>query len=420
MSDLATAKFEFDPFSIEVMSNPEPYYKELRDNHPVYYSEQYDTHFFSRFSDVWEVLRIGENVLLATETNLPTPQYLRTRRNNGAPPFASTNPMAPGNTLPSPYYEEMRLAHVAPLRPKSVEALRDLVRTLTRNQLDEMLPRRKFDLAADYAAVLAARTVCHLFGLPLAVADKVMESINHIGRYSAAKEGVDISAFWVEIKPYITPLIEARRAEGADGTNALVDGLINYRSQVDSRSLSDLEIADQLVCAMVGGMEAVPKVTAQGVMELWLRPDQLEAVRADLAKNVPIAVDEIVRYCAPAQYTFRTAHQDVTIAGQEVKAGQRVACLLNAASRDEREFEDPDAFIWNRPIRRVLSFGVGQHHCIGKHLALLEVRTFIHEFLSRVSSFDVIVEEAGRNAGYFQKGWVRVPVVIGDDVAGHL
>ena len=72
-------------------------------------------------------------------------------KNNGAPQFASTSPMAAGPSLPSPYYEEMRLAHIAPLRPKSVAALQDFVLNLVRGLLKELLPRRKFDLIADYA-----------------------------------------------------------------------------------------------------------------------------------------------------------------------------------------------------------------------------------------------------------------------------
>jgi cytochrome P450 len=104
---------------------------------------------------------------------------------------------------------------------------------------------------------------------------------------------------------------------------------------------------------------------------------QLQAVRADLEHNGLLVVEEMIRYCAPAQYTFRTAHKDATVAGQRVKAGQRVACLLYSASRDDREFEYPDEFIWNRSIPRVLSFGLGQHHCIGKQLAQLEVRTLV-------------------------------------------
>jgi cytochrome P450 len=417
MTGSAEERFEFDPFSLEVMANPDYYYKELRDKHPGYYSDQYDTYFFSRFNDVWDVLRVGDNALVATEGNLPTPEYLRSHRNNGAPPFVSVNPMGPGPALPSPYYEEMRRAHIAPLQPKSVATLEGVVREHAHQQLKQLLPRRKFDLSLDYAAIVAARMVCHLFRLPLSLADKVLHKVAAIGRSDPAKEGrksIDLSAFFTQMKPYIVPLVQSRRAAGADGSHSLIDGLINYRTKPDERALSDDEIADQLVCAMVGGMEAVPKVTARGIMELWRRPDQLKAVCVDLEKNLPLAVQEIIRYCAPAQYTFRTAHRDITVAGQHVKSGQRVASMLYSASRDEREFKDPDEFIWDRPIPRVISFGLGQHHCIGKNLALLEVRTLIHEFLSRVKSVEFLLEEAGRNAGYFQRGWISLPVIIRD------
>jgi cytochrome P450 len=414
MNSVARPKFEFDPFSTEVAQNQDAYFKELRDNHPVYYSEQYDTYFFSRFADVWEILQVGKNVFLATETNLPTAQYLRTHRNTAAPPLASLNPMAPGPMLHSPWYERMRMAHIAPLQPKSVAALGGFIGDLARKQLDEMLPRREFDLSSDYAAIVPAKVICHLFGLPAQAADEILHAISEIGRYEPGKQGVDLTSFFTKLQHHIVPAVQARRKAGADGSNRLYDGLINYRMEPDRHALSDGEIADQLVCAMVGGMESVPKVTGRGIMELHARPDQLAAVRSDLDKNVPIAAEEMLRFCAPAQYTFRTAHQDTIVAGQAVKAGQRVACMLYSASRDEREFDDPDEFIWNRSIPRVLSFGLGQHHCIGRHLAQLEVRMLAHEFLSRVNHFEFSARQAGLNQGYFQRGWISLPVIVRD------
>jgi cytochrome P450 len=412
MAAATTSLLERDPFSIELMSNPLPFYKALRDNTPVRYYEQYDTYFFSRFDDVWEVLRVSDNAFVATETNLPTPQYLRTHRNDGAPRFASTNPMAAGPSLPSPYYEEMRMAHIAPLRPKSVLALQEFVLDLVRNLLKELRPRGRFDLIADYAGMTASSVICYLFGIPLSKAAEILQCVGEIAKFDPLKGGVDLTSFFVNLKQHIVPAIQVRREAGADGSNALIDGLVNYRTGPEGRALSDNEIADQLVCVMVGGMESAPKVAAAGLLELWKRPDQLAAVRADLDRNVPIAMEEIVRYCAPAQYTFRTAHKDVTVAGQSVKAGQRVACLLHSASRDEREFDNPDEFVWDRQIPRVLSFGLGQHHCIGKHLAKLEVRTLIREFLSQVGSFEFPMDEAVRNPSCFQRGWISLPVIV--------
>jgi hypothetical protein len=111
MTAAVQEKFYFDPFSVEAAANLEGFYREMRENHPVYYNEKYDTFFFSRFDDVWNLLLTGNNTFVATEGNLPTPEYLGSCRNtNGPPPFASSNPMSPSNMLPSPWYEEMRLA----------------------------------------------------------------------------------------------------------------------------------------------------------------------------------------------------------------------------------------------------------------------------------------------------------------------
>ena len=361
---------------------------------------------------MWDVLRVSGNAFVATETNLPTPEYLRTHRNDGAPPFASTRPMAPGPSLHSPYYERMRHAHIAPLRPRAVADLAEFIEGLVDARLAALIERGKFDVVGEYAGWTAASTICHMFGISPAHAPTILDYVYQITRLDPAQGGVDLGSFFVKLKQFILPPVASRRAAGADGGNRLIDGLIQYRAE-DGYALSDDEIADQLVCVMIGGLESVAKVTGQGLMELWKRPDQLAEVRADLQTNVPIAVQEIVRYCAPAQYTFRTAHKDVEVAGCKVRAGQRVACLLHSASRDEREFRDPDAFVWDRAIPRVVSFGLGQHHCIGKHLALLEVQVLVTAFLSRIDDFAFVLEEAERNPSCFQRGWTKLPVVVG-------
>ncbi|PEQ13595.1 hypothetical protein B2G71_04490 [Novosphingobium sp. PC22D] len=401
-----------DPFSLELMTDPGPFYRALRDRDPHRYYPEYDTYFFSRFEDVWQILRISGNVFLATETNLPTPQYLRSRHNTEAPALASTDPMAPGPSLHSPYYEQMRQAHIAPLRPRAVKRLTDFIETTVESRLDALLPLGSFDLVRDYAGVTAASTICHLFGIAVEKAEEIVDFVYMMTRLDPEQGGVDLASFFVKLKRYILPPIEARRAAGADGANALIDGLIQYRTPEEGRALSDGEIADQLVCVMIGGLESVAKVTGQGLMELARHPAQLAEVRADLEANVPVAVNEMVRFGAPAQYTFRTAHEDTHYAGLAIRAGQRVACLLHSASRDEREFDDPDAFIWNRDIPRVISFGLGQHHCIGKHLALLEVKTLVQRFLERVADYDIDMSAAERNPSCFQRGWTRLPVRI--------
>jgi cytochrome P450 len=203
---------EMDPFSLELMADPLPFYQALRDQDPMRFYPEYDTYFFSRFEDIWEVLRIGDNAFAATETNLPTPEYLRTRHNKAAPPFASTNPMAAGPSLPSPYYELMRQAHIAPLRPKNVANLAAMVQAVVTSRLDDLLPRKKFDLVRDYGGMTAGRMVCHLFGIDPENAAPILAYVHEITRYDPQKRGVDLRTFFVKLKQFILPPIETRRA----------------------------------------------------------------------------------------------------------------------------------------------------------------------------------------------------------------
>lgn len=400
-----------DPFSAELMVDPLPFYRALRDHDPIRYYPEFDTFFVSRFEDVWEALRLGDNTFLSTENSLPTPQYLRTHHNREAPAFASTDPLAPGPTLPSPWYEEMRQAHIAPLRPRAVLALKEFIQQQVDERLDAVMAMGTFDLVADFTARVNAAVVCRLFGIDVAKAPYLLSLGAELTRVDPQQGGVDFNRFFGLLVAEISPAIEARRAAGADGGNGLIDGLVNYRMP-DGRALSDVEISNQLSCVMLAGMESASKVTATGLLELYSRPDQLAQVRADIDRNVPVVVNEMVRFTAPAQYTFRTAHKDAVVGGQPVRAGQRIACLLRSAARDEREFDRPDEFIWNREIPRVISFGLGQHHCIGKHLALIEVATMVTAFLRRVPSFEFLREEALRNPSCFQWGWIRMPVRV--------
>ena len=104
----------------------------------------------------------------------------------------------------------------------------------------------------------------------------------------------------------------------------------------------------------------------------------------------------MIRYCAPAQWFARTAHKDVQVAGADIRKGQRIIVLFGSAGRDEAEFDRPDEFIWNRRIERVLSFGTGQHYCIGIHLARLELQIMVAAFLRRVAAFSFDMGKALR------------------------
>ena len=413
MTDAPVSPFSYSPFSKDVLRNPIPYYRELRKNHPVYYVEEYDMFVFTRYREIIEALSVtGENTFMGSESTLPLPSTI-SHRNDGAPPVPPVKPMGPGPTLPSPQYEEMRLAHIAPLRPRKVKEIQDLVREMVLERLRVLLPKGKFDIMNDFGGMVSAAVTCHLYGIPLSRAKEVMDAVNAVSGYNENLEGISTPAMFEQLQKFIVPAIESRRAAGADGSVPLVDGLINHRVEEDGRSLTDEEISNQLVCVFVANTETPPKPAGQGLLELARHPDQLAEVRADLDTNVPIAVEEMLRICTSNQWVMRTAHKDVTIAGQHIRPGQRILASVFSAARDEQVFDNAEEFIWNREIpARTLTFGLGQHHCVGNHIARLQINTMVKEFLNHVDAYEFAMDEAVHSSSYFHWSYTYLPVVI--------
>jgi cytochrome P450 len=401
--------FSYDPFDPAVMADPLPYYRVLRDEHPVYYIDKWDTYALSRFADIWGVLEINDGTFVASEGTLPAATVLAAH-NDGPVPDPPLHPMPFHANFDAPIYEDVRRCTASQFRPKSVSQLTDRIRTLANERLDELLPRGTFDLTQEYGGIVAASVVCELVGVPADLAPDVLATVN-AGSLAEPGSGVEVANARPGYLEYLTPIVQRRRAAASHGELPIVDGLLGYRLP-DGSAFTDMEAAVQMLGVFIGGTETVPKIVAHGLWELGRRPDQMAVVRADLDANVPVAREEMIRYCAPAQWFARTVRRPFTIHGTTIEPGQRIITLLGSANRDEREYPDPDELVWNRPIERLLAFGRGQHFCLGVHLARLEIAIMVTEWLKRVPDWRVVSESASRPPSSFQWGWNNIPVEV--------
>lgn len=401
--------FRYDPFDAAVMANPLPYYRILRDQHPVYYMPQWDTFALSRFEDIWKVLEVNNGTFVASEGTLPAASVLA-QHNSGPVDDPPLHPLPFHAMFDADPYGEIRRTHSRPFRPRSVTDLEGRIRELANERLDLLLPRGSFDLTQDYGGVVVAAIVCELLGIPTDLAPQVLAAVN-AGSLAQPGVGVDTGQARPNYFEFLLPAVARRRADRSGPPLDVVDGLLGYHLP-DGSALDDMEVATQMLCIFIGGTETVPKIVAHGLWELSRRPDQLAAVRADPEGNVPVAREEMIRYCAPAQWFARTARKPFDIHGQTINPGQRVITLLASASRDEREYPEPDEFIWDRPIRRSLAFGRGQHFCIGYHLARLEIDVLLAEWLRRVPDYAIQTHAATRLPSSFQWGWNNIPVEV--------
>ena len=406
---VVTQDFSYHPFDPTVMADPRPYYRTLRDQHPVYYIEDLDTYALSRFDDVWAVLEINDGTFVASEGTLPAAAVLA-RRNDGPVADPPLHPLPFHANFDAPLYDDVRRCTAGQFRPRSANLFEGRIRELANQRLDALLPLGHFDLTQDYGGIVAASIVCELVGLPADLAADVLSTVN-AGSLAQPGSGVEVANARPGYLEYLTPVVQRVRAGAHDGPLPIVENLLAYRLP-DGSALTDTEVATQMLGVFIGGTETVPKIVAHGLWELSRHPDQLAALRADPAANVPVAREEIIRYCAPAQWFARTLRRPFTIHGTTMSPGQRIISLLASANRDEREYPDPEAFSWDRPIPRSLAFGRGQHFCLGYHLARLEIAVLISEWLRRVPDYRIDEAGAQRPPSSFQWGWNSVPVEV--------
>jgi cytochrome P450 len=407
---MSQADFHYDPFSPEVMRDPQSFYRRLRAEIPVYPLPQYDGYALSRFQDVYQAFLDREH-FTESEGQVFSLATLKTRHNGVQPPRASTDPLTLFNFIDPPLHTKLRRVMAGPLHQTAIAREEGYIREVTGRTLDRLLAQGSFDANVDFASFISCSAVCHVIGLHDADVPLLVSLVNRINARDPGRPGPSEAALGAmgEFRAILLDAVARRR----DGLTAEPCPLIDSLLACDTlgRPLTNEEVATQLSSILVGGTESLPKIIAGGLVEFWRDPDQRAYVAADPAR-VPAAIEEMIRLHAPAQWFGRTLTCDMSIAGTPMRTGQRLFLLVASANRDESEFEEPDAFHAARKMRRVVAFGVGPHFCSGIFLARLEARIMVEEFLKRVRDYEIDLALAERSASEFQIGWVKLPMTV--------
>jgi cytochrome P450 len=185
-----------------------------------------------------------------------------------------------------------------------------------------------------------------------------------------------------EIYAYFADLAKARRTGPGDDLVSLL-----ARAKVDGAPIGEAELLAYYLILIVAGNETTRNAISGGVHALIDHPDQWQALRSDPTR-AGAAVEEVLRYVSPVIHHARTAARDVEIRGTRIAQGETVALFYPSANRDERIFDDPFAFRIDRSPNRHLAFGVGEHVCLGAHLARLEIELVLRHLAHRVESIE--------------------------------
>lgn len=243
--------------------------------------------------------------------------------------------------------------------------------------LSAIAPDGKAELVEDIAAQLPVNLFLSLMGIPREDWHKLREitlTMLHAQdpEHNAGKDAsaVEVSAFR-ELYEYLEAHTVSRRGNPREDFASLIANI-----EVEGKLLDPREAAWMSFSVVAGGLETTRNAVAIGMMELMARPDQSRLIPGN-PEVMKSATEEIIRWVTPSKNRLRMAMADTDIGGKQIRKGDWVVGWVASANRDEAVFERPQEFNILRKSNKHLGFGEGEHLCLGRNVARLEIQILL-------------------------------------------
>jgi cytochrome P450 len=206
------------------------------------------------------------------------------------------------------------------------------------------------------------------------------------------------------IGEYLKGAIADKRAHPDDGAISRI-----IAATPDGEALSEREVFGFVTFLFIAGLDTVFAT----MNNIWAYLAQNPAKRAEMIAdpgNITAQTEELLRVWS-VTFSGRTVAEDMVMRGASLKAGDKITCILPACNFDPAVFPNPREVDFHRPRKIILAFTVGVHSCMGAHLARLEVKIGLQEWLRRIPQFSL---KSGTKIEYRPGGVVgpeQVPLV---------
>ena len=272
---------------------------------------------------------------------------------------------------------------------KAVDALEPLMREFAKDIIDNVASRGECEFVFEVSAEMPLFIICTLMEMPahkrqtfaslvdvmIGMDDPELDVTPEDGRLAAA-----------QIFEIAMELAASHKADPKGGT--VIDALLN--GIVEGESLDEFEFCTFFLILIAGAVETTRTATSQGMRLLMAHPEQHQMLIDD-PSLIPDAVEEILRFYPPFIHMQRTATEDITVGEMDIKEGDLLKLFYPSVNHDPELFgDDAEAFDVTRGQRmpdlknQHRTFGVGQHFCIGSHLARRELCIMFEEIVPRL------------------------------------
>ncbi len=386
----------------DVLANPYPLYQRLREEAPVHWDPFLHAWVVTRYQDVMHVL----TNFSANRT--PTPEQLTAMGLGGLTPIAQVM-VQQMLFMDAGAHTRLRGLCAEAFTPHRVETLRAHIQEIANQLLDKVRDAGKMEVIEEFAAPLPAIVTAEMLGVPTSDHPQLKQwsadFAEMLGNFQHNPNRVarvlrSLEEMWGYFKTLVAELRRKPRA-------GLVSSLLS--AEVNGDRLTEDEVIANSILTMVGGQETTTNLIGNGIVSLLRNPEQANQLRND-PSIIGVAVEELLRYESPSQYTARLAPEDLEMGGKKISKRQAVLAVMGAANRDPERFPDPDRLDLTRKDNRHVAFGWGPHFCFGAPLARIEGQIAFAAVLRRFPDMQLDCERLVWRENLGLRGLTALPV----------
>jgi len=313
--------------------------------------------------------------------------------------------------IDAPEHSRLRKLMNKGFSPAVAESLRPQIEAIVDRMLDPLRHASEAELMHQIAHPLPVRVIAEMLGLPSTMQDQLVQWSDAIATFlgnprrtleqiqSAQQAVVALTEFFREA------VADRRRQKGGDLISLLLD------IQEDGEVLTEEELYAQCVMLLFGGHETTRNLIGNGMQVLLQHPEELSRLR-DQPEMIRSAVEELLRYESPIQYSGRILKDDMEVCGVRLRQGDVIAFMLGAANRDPQQFKDPCRLNLGRLNNAHLAFGAGPHFCIGNQLARLEGQVAILRMVQQFPRMRLLAQSPDWAPNIGLRGLKALPVAV--------
>ena len=401
---------QYDLASYEVVANPFPVFAALRQEHPVYKSpDQPNSWVLLGYEEVATYLKDSRLLSYPFKADMfPEPI-----QKQAAYLFEALSTWL--FFMNPPEHMRVRSLVVKAFKPSLIANMKPAIQRIADELIDTVYASGQMDMVDDFAAVLPILVISEMLGVDRKDRKQLKAWSDEIALIGHGKYDLEtllrLQHGLKQLDNYIRDLIEARRQDPQDD---FISNMIKVEENGETLSMAEM----LSLCSFVlfAGHETTTYLITNGIRALINYPEQRQLL-LDNPDLIEVAVEEILRYDSPTQYSGRFTAAPLNIRGKQIEAGSMMLFALGSANRDPAQFENPDQFDIRRSnSQQHLAFGLGPHFCVGAALARLEGQIALQTCLKRLPNMRLANETITWRHNRAIHGPLNMPILF-DPVA---